>query len=103
MTLISVDPEDLRASALEIIDAAELLEHSHRSTGNDIAVTRHAGWSTQAELETASRTWTAYLRGLHEAVEDTAAGLLAAAENYAESEWRAAASQRRGGGGRFFE
>jgi hypothetical protein len=103
MTLMSVDPEDLRAAAVEIRDAAAILERGAREAGDDIAVIRHPGWTTQAELAAAGRVWTDYLSGLSSSVEDTADRLRSVAETYAACERQVAAVQRRGYGGRFLE
>ncbi len=100
MTLISVDPEDLRVAAADISCAAALLERG-REVSRNVAVTRHPGWSMQAELAAAGRAWAEYLSGLRRSVEDTATRLRAGAETYADSEWHAVAAVWRGGGGRF--
>jgi hypothetical protein len=103
MTLMSVDPEDLRAAAVEISDSAAILERGAREAGDDISLTHHPRWTTDAELAAAGRVWTDYLRGLCCSVEDTASRLRLAAETYVACERQAAALQRRGDGGRFFE
>ena len=100
MTLISVDPENLRLAAADISCTAALLERGAEFSRN-VAVTRHPGWTMQAELAAAGRAWTEYLSGLQRSVEDTAARLRAAAETYAASEWHAVAGLWRGGGGWF--
>jgi len=100
MTLISVDPEDLRVAAAEIGDAAAFLARGHEALPN-VVVIRHPGWSMQAESAAAGRAWTEYLRGLRLSVESTATRLARAAETYAASEWQAVAGQWRGRGGRF--
>jgi uncharacterized protein YukE len=95
---ISVSPDDLRAAAAVISEAAGLVGHAVDARSGELNVTGDATWHAAKTLGAAVGDWGPYLQQLRQSMQGSADGLRQMADAFVQADWQAARRQRRAGG-----
>jgi hypothetical protein len=95
MTVVAVEPADLRSAAARVRSVAESLARSVASRGGGLVAAGESSWRAAAHLRVAARAWTDHLNDLAAGLEQLAVDLGALAETMVAAD-RAAACWRVG-------
>lgn len=90
MTIVAVDPADLRSAAAHVRSVADRVARAVAARGDGLVVPGQSGWQAAAHLRLAAGAWTDHLSDLAAGLEKLAADLGALADTMVTADREAA-------------